>query len=111
MLGGVSYDKVDDDGLHITVDGEARLLEVDNVIVCAGQEPLKDLEVRFVLGCSALSTKIVAIIVARGAPELFAIKTAQYKPCPSSKPSVRNVVESLTSLECVWVNAVAGATQ
>lgn len=49
MLGGVSYDKVDDEGLHITVDGEARLLEVDNVIVCAGQEPLKDLEV-----CSSL---------------------------------------------------------
>lgn len=45
MLGGVSYDKVDDEGLHITVDGEARLLEVDHVILCAGQEPLKDLEV------------------------------------------------------------------
>ena len=46
MLGGVSYDKVDDEGLHITVDGEARVLEVDHVIVCAGQEPLKELEVR-----------------------------------------------------------------
>ncbi|CAN0385209.1 unnamed protein product [Pylaiella littoralis] len=44
MLGGVSYDKVDDDGLHISVDGAPRLLEVDNVIICAGQEPLKDLE-------------------------------------------------------------------
>lgn len=49
MLGGVSYEKVDDEGLHITVDGEARVLEVDNVVVCAGQEPLKDLEVCFVL--------------------------------------------------------------
>lgn len=45
MLGGVSYDKVDDEGLHITVDGAPKLLDVDNVIVCAGQEPLKDLEV------------------------------------------------------------------
>lgn len=49
MLGGVSYDKFDDEGLHITADGEARLLEVDNVVVCAGQEPLKDLEVLNVL--------------------------------------------------------------
>ncbi len=48
MLGGVSYEKVDDDGLHVTVDGEPRVLEVDNVIVCAGQEPLKDLEVQYV---------------------------------------------------------------
>lgn len=45
MLGGVSYDKVDDEGLHITVGGEARVLDVDHVVVCAGQEPLKDLEV------------------------------------------------------------------
>ncbi|CAM9563074.1 unnamed protein product [Ectocarpus fasciculatus] len=44
MLGSVSYDKVDDEGLHIKVDGEPMLLPVDNVIVCAGQEPLKDLQ-------------------------------------------------------------------
>jgi 2,4-dienoyl-CoA reductase (NADPH2) len=43
MIGGVSYDKVDDGGLHITVDGEARVLEVDNVVVCAGQEPQREL--------------------------------------------------------------------
>ncbi len=43
MIAGVEYRKVDDRGLHITVDGEPRLLEVDNVVVCAGQEPLRDL--------------------------------------------------------------------
>lgn len=37
MLSGVGYERIDDDGLHITVDGEARLLEVDNVVICAGQ--------------------------------------------------------------------------
>lgn len=47
MLGGVLYDKVDDEGLHITVDGTPKLLDVDNVVVCAGQEPLKDLEVTY----------------------------------------------------------------
>lgn len=46
MLGGVSYEKFDDQGLHINVAGVPQILEVDNVIVCAGQEPLKDLEVR-----------------------------------------------------------------
>ncbi|MET8846537.1 NADPH-dependent 2,4-dienoyl-CoA reductase [Amycolatopsis sp. NPDC004625] len=43
QLPGVTYEKVDDDGLHITVDGRARLLEVDTVVVCAGQEPVRDL--------------------------------------------------------------------
>lgn len=39
MLGGVSYGHFDDEGLHITVEGTARILPVDNVVVCAGQEP------------------------------------------------------------------------
>lgn len=38
MLRGVRYDRIDDDGFHITVDEQAQLLPVDTVIVCAGQE-------------------------------------------------------------------------
>ncbi len=43
MIPGCSYQKIDDDGLHISVNGEDRLLEVDNVIICAGQDPLREL--------------------------------------------------------------------
>lgn len=43
MIAGVSYEKVDDEGLHITVDGEKRVLDVDNVVLCAGQESRRDL--------------------------------------------------------------------
>ncbi len=43
MLAGVEYRKIDDTGLHITVDGKERVLEVDNVVICAGQESLKEL--------------------------------------------------------------------
>jgi len=43
MLGGVDYERVDDAGLHIVVDGNPQLLQVDNVVVCAGQEPRRDL--------------------------------------------------------------------
>jgi 2,4-dienoyl-CoA reductase (NADPH2) len=39
MLGGVTYDRFDDQGLHITVDGKPQLLPADNVVICAGQEP------------------------------------------------------------------------
>jgi len=38
MIAGASYDKVDDQGLHITVDGNTSILEVDHVVICAGQE-------------------------------------------------------------------------
>lgn len=37
---GVSYQNIDDDGLHYSVDGEHRLLAVDTIVLCAGQEPL-----------------------------------------------------------------------
>ncbi|MCG8336152.1 MAG: NADPH-dependent 2,4-dienoyl-CoA reductase [Proteobacteria bacterium] len=43
MIAGVSYEKIDDDGLHITVGGNHRLLEVDTIIICAGQDPLDSL--------------------------------------------------------------------
>ena len=43
MIGGVSYERVDNAGLHITVDGKPTVLEVDHVIVCAGQTPNRDL--------------------------------------------------------------------
>ena len=38
MLGGVSYERIDEAGLHIRINGEPRLLSVDNVVICAGQE-------------------------------------------------------------------------
>jgi 2,4-dienoyl-CoA reductase (NADPH2) len=43
MLNKCEYQKIDDQGLHLLVDGEPQLLEVDNVIICAGQEPKRDL--------------------------------------------------------------------
>lgn len=44
MINAVEYLRVDDEGLHIRVgDGEPQVLPVDTVIVCAGQEPLREL--------------------------------------------------------------------
>jgi len=42
MVSGVSYGAIDDRGLHITVNGEARVLEVDHIVICAGQESRPD---------------------------------------------------------------------
>ncbi|MFN0013702.1 MAG: FAD-dependent oxidoreductase [Saprospiraceae bacterium] len=43
MWSGVQYHRIDDTGLHLTVNGSPQILAVDNVIVCAGQEPLHTL--------------------------------------------------------------------
>ncbi|MBN7796179.1 NADPH-dependent 2,4-dienoyl-CoA reductase [Parahaliea mediterranea] len=43
MLSSCEYHKIDSEGLHISVNGEHRVLDVDNVILCAGQEPLNEL--------------------------------------------------------------------
>ena len=48
MIKGVTYDRIDDDGLHITLrkgdkDEESRVLDVDTVILCTGQESVRDL--------------------------------------------------------------------
>ncbi|MEV4556844.1 NADPH-dependent 2,4-dienoyl-CoA reductase [Kitasatospora sp. NPDC049285] len=43
MVPGVEYHRIDDDGLHLTVGGEQQVLPVDTVVLCAGQEPRRDL--------------------------------------------------------------------
>jgi 2,4-dienoyl-CoA reductase (NADPH2) len=47
LLAGVKYVRVDDHGLHIEVSGKPQVLNVDHVVICAGQEPLRDLQVEF----------------------------------------------------------------
>ncbi|WP_296677411.1 FAD-dependent oxidoreductase [Novosphingobium sp.] len=43
MVSGIEYDRIDDAGLHCRINGEPVLMEVDTVIVCAGQEPARGL--------------------------------------------------------------------
>jgi 2,4-dienoyl-CoA reductase (NADPH2) len=44
MIAGVDYVKIDDQGLHIQVNNKPQILAVDNIILCAGQEPLRELQ-------------------------------------------------------------------
>jgi 2,4-dienoyl-CoA reductase (NADPH2) len=43
LVAGVTYKRIDDEGLHIEVNGESKVLDVDNVIICAGQMPKREL--------------------------------------------------------------------
>ena len=41
--GDAVYRRIDDEGLHVTIGGEDKMIPADNVVICAGQEPLRDL--------------------------------------------------------------------
>lgn len=43
MINGVEYQRIDDEGLHILINGQPQCLAVDTVILCAGQDPLREL--------------------------------------------------------------------
>ncbi|MFE6489159.1 FAD-dependent oxidoreductase, partial [Streptomyces sp. NPDC057757] len=43
MVPGVRYDRIDDAGLHVTVEGRSSVLEVDTIVLCTGQDPRRDL--------------------------------------------------------------------
>src|SRR5690606_19643517 len=44
MIPGVTYRRIDDAGLHVTIGGKDEILPVDNVILCTGQEPQRELQ-------------------------------------------------------------------
>ncbi|HEX5374317.1 MAG TPA: NADPH-dependent 2,4-dienoyl-CoA reductase [Aquabacterium sp.] len=68
MIAGASYHKIDDAGLHITVGGKDIVLPVDNVVLCAGQEPFRELQA----GLQAAGQKVTLIGGADVAAELDA---------------------------------------
>ncbi|WP_328398594.1 NADPH-dependent 2,4-dienoyl-CoA reductase [Streptomyces sp. NBC_00390] len=43
MTAGATYERIDDEGLHVTVDGTTSVLPVDTVVLCTGQEPQRSL--------------------------------------------------------------------
>lgn len=44
LLGGVSYESIDEEGLHIELDGQTQLIAADKVVICAGQESVRPFE-------------------------------------------------------------------
>ncbi len=68
MVPGVGYDRIDDDGLHLSVNGQAIVLDVDTVVLCTGQQPQREL----LEGVRALGVAVQVIGGADVAAELDA---------------------------------------
>ncbi len=43
MIPGCTYERIDEKGVHVTIDGQPQLIEADTVVICAGQEPERSL--------------------------------------------------------------------
>ena len=76
QVSGATYDLIDDAGLHITVDGEKRVIAVDHVVVCAGQESVRDLVAessgRYVIGGADVAAELDAKRAIKQGTELVA---------------------------------------
>jgi 2,4-dienoyl-CoA reductase (NADPH2) len=79
-LANVTYEKFDDEGFHIEVNGRPEILKVDNVVICAGQEPLRELyeglmaaeQSVYLIGGAESSEKLDAKVAIKQASELAA---------------------------------------
>jgi 2,4-dienoyl-CoA reductase (NADPH2) len=82
MISGVEYRKIDDQCLHIMVSGDERVLEVDHIVICAGQESLtallpawkiaRGLRLHLMIGGAGLAAELDAKRAIRDAAELAA---------------------------------------
>ena len=83
QLSGVNYERIDDDGVHVSFGPDharAEVLTVDNVVICAGQEPVRDLEDRLrrngidphIIGGAALAVELDAKRAIKQGTELAA---------------------------------------
>ena len=80
MFADVSYDKVDDQGLHIKVGEDQQILDVDHVVICAGQVSLKELEAKLtsagqsvhLIGGANIAAQLDAKMAIKEASELAA---------------------------------------
>ncbi|GAA1050861.1 NADPH-dependent 2,4-dienoyl-CoA reductase [Arthrobacter russicus] len=75
LIGGVAYQKIDDAGLHLGLpDGSTRLLEVDSIILCAGQDSVRELSAgaSHVIGGADVAAELDAKRAIKQATELAA---------------------------------------
>lgn len=81
MLTAVKYLRIDDAGLHVEINDQVTCLKVDNIILCAGQEPLRDLQagliakniITHIIGGADVAAELDAKRAIRQGAELAAI--------------------------------------
>ena len=60
MIKGVEYRRIDDAGVHFAVDGKESVIPADTVVICAGQEPLRPVAAKHLIGGAKLAAELDA---------------------------------------------------
>jgi 2,4-dienoyl-CoA reductase (NADPH2) len=60
MLKGLEYRRIDDAGVHIALEGKEQVIAADTVVICAGQEPLRPLAAKHMIGGAKLAAELDA---------------------------------------------------
>jgi len=100
MVPGVRYRRIDDAGLHITVDGHDRVIAADTIVVCAGQEPQRELQAA--LQAAGLPVHLIGgadeaaeLDAKRAIGQGFALAAALQSPAPD-KPTTDQTATTTT---------------
>ena len=91
MISGVTYTGIDDSGLHILEGGRPRTLAVDDIVLCTGQEPRRDLQ--SALQAAGLRTHLIGgadVAAELDAKRAIATAQLQRKASPPTDNSTRS---------------------
>ena len=72
MLKGVEYRRIDDAGVHIAIEGKESVIPADTVVICAGQEPLRPVQAKHMIGGAREAGELDAKRAMREGAELAA---------------------------------------
>jgi 2,4-dienoyl-CoA reductase (NADPH2) len=72
MLKGVEYRRIDDAGVHVAIEGKEEAIAADTVVICAGQEPLRPLAAKHLIGGAREAGELDAKRAMREGAELAA---------------------------------------
>ncbi|MBF0581579.1 NADPH-dependent 2,4-dienoyl-CoA reductase [Corynebacterium sp. ED61] len=103
---GVTYDKIDDAGLHITHQGESKVLDVDTIVLCTGQESVRTLfdqvqaagiEARIVGGADVAAELDAKRAIRQATEAVAALEPQDGAPTPESLPWHLKLQKELTA--------------
>ena len=103
---GVTYDKIDDAGLHITHQGESKVLDVDTIVLCTGQESVRTLfdqvqaagiEARIVGGADVAAELDAKRAIRQATEAVAALEPQDGAPTPEPLPWHLKLQKELTA--------------
>ena len=118
MSPGVQYQRIDDAGLHVSVEGKPELIEADNVVICAGQEPQRELlaalqaagcRVHLIGGADVAAELDAKRAIKQGTELAASIETATPVSATAASPAAEPAYSAASTVKTLLSHAPAAA--